>query len=201
MQMRKNNWIVLLLLISLLLCGCSSARYATPAQAEEVFQTMQDALEEAFHTPATDCTVSYAPVCTTRFLIIPVSDTEELHVQFFLHGAQYSDEKGVIHFTVTDHVQSGTDMKDHDFSSFLKAIRIVSAKELDEETLMSFVSAKEEEYPASAYGLHGTEDTLSYKMRSLDFWETWILSQEKTSTYEEVSYSGEMKIMNDNGQG
>lgn len=198
--MKRENAFALIIIFALLLCGCSGARYVTLSQAEEVFQSMQDALEETFSTTATDCTVSYAPVHATRKLLIPLSETEELYVRFSLQGAQYGDEKGLIYFEVTDHVAPGTDMENHDYSSFLTAIRVVSAKALDEETLKAFVFAQEDEYPATAYGLHGTKDTLSYKMKALDFWETWVLSQEKTSTYEEVSFSGVTKILYDDSQ-
>ena len=188
--MKRINAFALIILLLLLLCGCSSDRYVTPSQAEVVFQSMQDALEEKLHTIATDCTVSYAPVHTTRKLLFPLSESEELYVRFSLQGAQGSDEKGMIYFEVTDHVSLGTDMVNHDYSSFLSAIQVLSAKELDEETLKEFVLAKEEEYPATAYGLYGAEDTLAYKMKALDFWETWVLSQERTTTYEEIAYGG-----------
>ena len=190
--MTRRTVCLIVVLTSLILCSCGRYSSISLAQAENAFQTYHDQLEivsEEYGYSLCDSTDAYTSD-RVRNWTVSISEDEEIYIHFILEGANGENDKGIIYFSVTNHMNTNNGPISPNTPLFLSLIQAVSDKPLAEDTLTKFLLAPEEEYPASAYNLYGSEDTLLYKIQYLDFWNTWILSQEQTTTYEEIAYGG-----------
>lgn len=190
--MTRRTVCLIIVFTSLFLCSCGRYSSIGLEQAEDAFQTYRNQLEivlEEYGYSLSDSTDAHTSN-RVRDWTVSVSDDEEIYIHFILEGVNGENDKGIIYFSVTNHMNTNNGPTSPNTPLFLSLIQAVSEKPLAEDTLAKFLLAPEEEYPASAYNLYGSEDTLLYKIQYLDYWNTWILSQEQTTTYEEIAYGG-----------
>ena len=185
----KNNCCILFIIICAFFLNSCGQELALQEEVWEHFDNSFEAIRlvaSSFNKTLSDeNNISHVPDDETSgdmrdsFTII-VDDNSYIRVSLQYRIIKHDPERGeetivLSYYIEPDSPDAPADCADFDIEFFTALIHATSRKDVTEEMLKEFLSAPEDEYPASRYGFYKLNGERVAKTKYLNRWSDWAL--------------------------
>lgn len=179
------------------LCGCKSQKEYTLSQSQEHFKLFKEKLEKLSDDYSYDLSEVECDYIDDKdsYLYLEITNGSNENIQINMINSVYESDKGTESFDIVyDIADTGSEAK-FNTHFFVNIFNSLSDQKIDEETLIKFLDAPEDEYSAEKYGYKKQDGELVEKCFYYDFWETLGFHYVMTDDLQELRSGGLLKII------